>query len=99
MKKIKTSIYSRYGKDIYINNSSRGWAIVIMPEEIRIDNYHKEPHIHIKSNRPHLPIKFSKIDEVGLIVELHLEKYNGININELKNELIGEEINDKNKIN
>ena len=35
-----------YDRDVYKRKSKRGWAIVIMPDNIRIDNYHGFTHIH-----------------------------------------------------
>ncbi|KZX12357.1 hypothetical protein [Methanobrevibacter filiformis] len=93
MKKIDTSHYTKYGKDIYINKSERGWVILIMPENIRVDNYRIGAHLHFQSQKSHLPIKYNKIGEVGLIIEIDIEKYQGIEPKILKKELMGD-IND-----
>jgi hypothetical protein len=88
MKEIDKKQFKKHGKDIYYHNSQRGWAIVIMPDRIRIDTYHKEAHIHFKIDGIHIPIKYRCLEEVGLIVESHIEKYKCINKNKLKEELL-----------
>ena len=59
---------SKYGKRVYINISRRGWA-KFNAFETRIDNYHKEPHIHFKLKGMHIPIKYKDLEDVALIVE------------------------------
>ena len=80
--------YEKFGKKILISNSQRGWAIVIRPDNIRIDNYRIEPHIHFHTHGKHYPIKFREIETVGLIIDLHIEKNKGINKEKLIKELI-----------
>ncbi len=38
--------YRVHDRSIYRKRSKRGWSIVIMPEGIRLDNFHGYPHIH-----------------------------------------------------
>ena len=63
-------------------------AIVIRPNNLRIDNYRIEPHIHFHAHGKHYPIKFKEIETVGLIIDLHIEKNNGIDKEKLIKELI-----------
>nr|WP_302579110.1 hypothetical protein [Methanobrevibacter arboriphilus] len=78
----------KYGKHIYIRESQRGWVIAIRPDNIFIDNHDKDAHLHIKLKGIHIPIKYKNLEEVGLIVELHLIKNKGINKEKLKGELL-----------
>ena len=59
-----------------------------MPDEIRIDNYYKETHLHPKQKGGHIPTKYSEMETVGLIIECHLNKNKGINKKKLMKELI-----------
>ncbi|GAA5819388.1 MAG: conserved hypothetical protein [Methanobrevibacter sp. CfCl-M3] len=77
------------GKQLTVRKSLRGWSITIVPDQIRIDNFYIPTHLHLKPEGIHIPVKFKEIDEVGLILELHIIRNNGkINVNELKEELI-----------
>lgn len=76
-------------KIIYYDKSKRGWAIVVMPDSIRIDNFYLPTHLHVKIYGIHIPIKYKEMDEVGLILKRHIARNNGkINLKELKKELI-----------
>jgi len=88
MKQRTENLLERYGKTIYINRTKKGWAIVIMPDEIRIDNYYKPTHLHLEQQGIHIPTKYTNLDTVGLIVECHLNKNKGINKEKLMEELI-----------
>lgn len=79
---------SKHGKIIYTGKSIRGWKIIIMPDEIRIDNYYKPSHIHVQNNGIHIPIKYKNYEETGLIIELHLAKNKGIDLKKLMEELL-----------
>ncbi|MDR0900046.1 MAG: hypothetical protein LBM26_00130 [Methanobrevibacter sp.] len=78
----------KYGKIIYTGKSIRGWKIIIMPDEIRIDDYYKPSHVHVQNKGIHIPIKYKDYEETGLILELHLKKNKGINLKELIEELL-----------
>ena len=82
------NLFKKYGKTIYISESDKRWAIVIMPDEIRIDNYHKETHLHTELRGIHIPTKYKEMESVGLIVVSHLSKNKGIKIKKLMEELI-----------
>lgn len=88
MKEKTQNQFQLHGKDIYYHETPRGWAIVIMPDRIRIDTYHKEPHIHFGLKGIHLPIQFKELEIVGLIIILHLNKYKKIDKKRLKERLI-----------
>jgi hypothetical protein len=79
-----------HDKTIYYDISKRGWAIVVMPDSIRIDNFYLPSHLHVKIYGIHIPIKYYKeMDEVGLILKCHIARNNGkINLEELKKELV-----------
>jgi len=78
-----------YGKIIYYENSKRGWAIVIMPDSIRIDNFYLPSHLHVKIYGIHIPVKYKEMDEVELIIKYHIARNEGkINLKELKEELV-----------
>jgi hypothetical protein len=41
--------------DVIISITNLGWAVIIMPDNIVIDNYHdKKPHIHHYSTNHHI---------------------------------------------
>jgi len=88
MKNETRAQFAKYGKYVHIRESERGWAIAIRPDNIFIDNYDKEPHLHVKLKGVHIPIKYKDLEEVGLIIELHLIKNKGFNKNELQEELL-----------
>jgi len=88
MKQRTENLLERYGKTIYISKTKKGWAIVIMPDEIRIDNYYKPTHLHPEQQGIHIPTKYTDLETVGLIVECHLNKNKGINRKKLMEELI-----------
>ncbi|MCL2157618.1 MAG: hypothetical protein FWH54_06315 [Methanobrevibacter sp.] len=88
MKKSTKQRFQKHCHDIYYHKSPRGWAIVIMPDKIRIDTYDKKTHIHFGLKGIHIPIKFDDLETVGLIIELHLDKHKKINKKKLKEILI-----------
>ncbi|MCL2115989.1 MAG: hypothetical protein FWH29_07195 [Methanobrevibacter sp.] len=55
----------KYGKTIHIQESQRRWAIVIMPDEIKIDNYHRPAHIHMELDGIHIPTKYNDLETIG----------------------------------
>jgi len=88
MKKGIRKQFRKHGKDIYYRETPRGWAIVIMPDKIRIDTYDKEAHIHFGLRGIHIPIKYNEIYTVGFIIIMHLNKYKKINKEKLKEILV-----------
>lgn len=77
-----------YDRDVYKRKSKRGWAIVIMPDNIRIDNYHGFTHIHFSLNGKHEKIKYDDFDEIYRIIKMHILLNKGINKKLLRKELI-----------
>ena len=57
-------------------------------DNLRIDNYRIDPHIHFNTYGKHYPIKFNEIETIGLILDLHIEKNKGINKEKLIKDLI-----------
>lgn len=76
------------GKKVYMRKTLRGWSIVIMPDDIRADNFHGFPHIHMDMSGKHEPIKNDDFNAVFTIIIKHIDKNNGINKNELRKELL-----------
>lgn len=77
-----------HDKIIYWRKSRRGWAIVIMPDNVRTDNFHGFPHIHMEFKGKHEPIKYNNFDTVYSLIIDHIERNKGINKKELRLELI-----------
>ena len=77
-----------YDRDVYKRKSKRGWAIVIMPDNIRIDNYHGFTNIHFSLNGKHEKIKYDDFDEIYRIIKMHILLNKGINKKLLRKELI-----------
>ena len=88
MKEVNKEQFLKHGKKIIFRDTLRGWTIVIMPDEIRIDTYNKPAHIHTKNKGIHIPIKYKDYGEVGLIVELHIERNKCVKLEELMGELL-----------
>lgn len=72
---------------IYYRETQRGWAIAIMPNNIRIDNFHGFPHMHYTLKGKHQPIKTKTLSESLNIVLNYLSQNDEINIEDLKKEL------------
>ena len=54
--------------------SPRGWSIVIMPHEIRIDNFHGPLHIHPpRGQAPPEPIAERSMDAARDLIRRHAE--------------------------
>jgi len=87
LKETNKQKFQRHEKDIRVHETPRGWAIVILPDKIIIDTYNKPAHIHTKNRGVHIPVKYKDYDEIGLIIELHIERNKGLNLKELMEEL------------
>lgn len=74
-----------YDKDIYLNNSPKGWSIVIMPDNILLDNFH-HGYAHLHPDRKELITK-TRDDTLKMVLE-HLHKHKKINFKQLERELI-----------
>ena len=88
MKKVSKTNLKIHSKKIIIRESKRGWAITIIPDNIRIDNFYKDTHMHLKPEGIHIPSKYKGMEEVGLVLVLHIIRNKKINLNELKEEII-----------
>lgn len=77
-----------HDKIIYHRRSKIGWAIVIMPDNVRIDNFHGFTHLHLEGKGCHEPIKHDPFDTVLNIVVDHIERNRGLHKKELRLELI-----------
>jgi len=88
MKKTNKQEFQKHGKDVRFIETPRGWVIVILPDKIRLDTYNKPAHLHVKNKGIHIPIKYQDYEEVGLIVEVHIEKNKRIILKELMGELL-----------
>jgi hypothetical protein len=72
-------------RNIYINQSKRGWSIVIMPDNILIDNFHHGyPHIHPDRDE----IAYDNPQKVYDIISNHIKREQGIKIKKLREELL-----------
>ncbi|MDR1820615.1 MAG: hypothetical protein LBR15_10285 [Methanobrevibacter sp.] len=58
---------------LHINVTSKMWAIVIMPIQIRVDNTHGFVHIHFSHKGKHHKIGKSNFDEIYEIIVNHVE--------------------------
>ncbi|MDR0900500.1 MAG: hypothetical protein LBM26_02465 [Methanobrevibacter sp.] len=94
MKNINSKIMTIEDKNVYFRESYRGWAIVIMPDDIRLDNFHGFPHIHFKANGIHIPVLYDDANIVFFIIQHHLRKYQKINKLILIKKLIGDVYHD-----
>jgi len=88
MKETNKQEFQNHGKDIRFRETPRGWAIVILLDKIRIDTYNKPSHLHVKNKGIHIPIKYKDYEEVGLIIELHIEENKGVVLKKLMEELL-----------
>lgn len=85
MKTNKNQRIIYYDKQLIFQKSKRGWAVVIMPDNILIDNY-EHGYLHIHPNRDE--IKTNSMEEVLNIVKLHIEINKKVDFKKLKEELI-----------
>lgn len=87
MKKSEIAVFEIGDYKIYQKNSLRGWAVTIMPINIRIDNFHNFPHIHYSLKGKHIPIKINDMIMVIEIVKKHILENGKIQKEKLKEEL------------
>ena len=75
---------------IYHANAKLGWSIIIEPDNILIDNFHiDKAHIHYNPEQHYLK-KTIKEEDQYIILDMvinHIIRNNGLNLNELKEEL------------
>ncbi|KZX15681.1 hypothetical protein [Methanobrevibacter filiformis] len=86
MKKEIREKFKVLDKDIQIRESQREWAITILPDGIRIDNFHGLMHIHLELGGKKHPTIENK-PKIREIVISHIEKNSKIIKKELREEL------------
>lgn len=79
---------SSQNNQIYWRKSKRGWSIIVMPDSIRIDNNHGYCHIHLKYKKNYQTIKDDSFGGIYQLIIGHIEENNGINLDDLKKELL-----------
>lgn len=83
MRNEATNILIIAGRNIIFRETRRGWAIVVMPDNFRIDSYYHGIHVH--PDRAELPIKDPQILH-GIICK-HIQENGKIIENKLRKEL------------
>ncbi|MGL4669841.1 MAG: hypothetical protein ACRCVG_04515 [Methanobacteriaceae archaeon] len=76
------------GYNIYERKSRKGWAIIIMPIGIRIDNFHGFPHIHFSQNGKKHNINTNNFNKVYKVVFTHILTNTKISKEKLREELL-----------
>lgn len=75
--------------DVYERQTQRGWAIVILPIGIKIDNFHGFSHFHFSSeDKEHHKININTLEEAYNITFNHIIKNTEINPKKLYEELL-----------
>ncbi|MCK9152288.1 hypothetical protein [Methanobacterium alcaliphilum] len=74
-------------KTIYWRRNKKYWAILLMPDNIRIDNNHGYCHIHLKNKKNHHPLKNDSFESIYQIISDHIQENNQIDMDKLKKEL------------
>jgi hypothetical protein len=81
-KEVRTKI--EIGKyHVHYRKAPRGWAIIVMPNQFKVDNYYHDVHVH--PDRKVLPIKDPDI--IFNIICLHLEREKLLIESKLRKEL------------
>lgn len=86
MKRETREVETIHGNYIKSRKSKKGWAIMIIPPNIRIDNFHGYAHIHFSPKGKKHRIKEENFDKIYQIVRIHLKKNKKL----IKKELLGE---------
>jgi hypothetical protein len=89
---IKTSQYQTtiFNKTIYKTTTTTGWAVVIMPDGVLIDNYHHGfVHIHPDPDEHELRLQIKEHSQKNVcnIVCRHIHFYEGLKVEKLIKEL------------
>jgi hypothetical protein len=75
--------------DVYERETMKGWAIVIMPSGIKIDNFHGFSHFHFsQEDKKHHKITINTKEEAYYIVFNHIIKNEKLNPKKLFEELL-----------
>lgn len=85
MKDHDSTKYKVHDRIIYRKLSKRGWSIVIMPDGIRLDNFHGYPHIHW--NKDHVEeIIYDDYEMVLEIIRWYIRRGKDIDLSDLRKE-------------
>jgi hypothetical protein len=87
MKDHNSTKYNVHDRTIYRKRSKRGWSIVIMPDGIRLDNFHGYPRIHWNKDDVD-EIIYDNYEIVLEIIRGHIARGKDINLTDLKKELV-----------
>lgn len=74
---------------VYHSKTVNGWAIIILPENIIIDNYHiKKSHIHLQPDKHFIKEEIDEQDQYKIleIVFKHLDNNTKLDLEKLKEE-------------
>lgn len=74
-------------KTIHWRRNKTGWALVIMPDSIRIDDNHGYCHIHLKCKQDYHTIQDDSFEAIYQKIVNHIVENNEINMDKLKKEL------------
>lgn len=86
-KKVYSTKYKIKDRTVYRKNSQKGWSIVIMPDGIRLDNFHGYPHIH-GDTRNMEEIIYDDYEMVLKIVRRYIKRGEYIKTSKLREELV-----------
>ena len=87
MKDHDSTKYRVDDRTIYRKQSKRGWSIVVMPDGIRLDNFHGYPHIHWNNGE----IEEIIHDDYEIVLEIiraSISRGKDINLTDLRKELV-----------
>ena len=62
------------GNHIKVRQSEKGWAIIVIPPHVRIDNFMDYVHIHFTPKGEKFEVKEKNFEEIYGIVHLHLKR-------------------------
>ncbi|MBZ9569972.1 hypothetical protein KQY27_00165 [Methanobrevibacter sp. TMH8] len=77
--------YKIHNKSVIWSENGDYWVIIILPDNIKVDNWHGYPHIHIGDEKKKISINNSY--KAFLKVRLHINRESGVNLNKLLEEL------------
>lgn len=64
---------------LHFQAKGSAWSIVVMPYELRIDNYHRLVHVHPPRERGRpVPVRDTSMDEAREILERHLRTHQAL---------------------
>ena len=78
-------VYRILDKKIFWKGDDSLWAIIIMPDYIKIDNWHGPPHIHINNEKKWISV--NNPQKIILKLNSHINRESGVNLSKLLREL------------